>query len=109
MSVFYIRILPYPHMDSSCQGLTQKRFSDSKNTDLVDLQKVKKILELLAEECRVKGTHLSAKAGMNYSRCMRYIKIMRLIKLVEVVFYHDCNYVMITKTGMEIINLLDYI
>ncbi|HEU5221052.1 MAG TPA: hypothetical protein VFU58_03235 [Candidatus Nitrosotalea sp.] len=87
----------------------QKEISDSKHTNLVDLKTVKKILEVLAVDGRVKRTQLSVKTGMNYERCMRYVHILKLIRLVEVVLENNCSYVVATQAGMEIINFLDHV
>ncbi len=96
-------------MDSSPSTSIRRRVSVSESTSTVNLKTVKKILEVLAKDGRIKRTQLSVKAGMNYDRCMRYINILKLIKLVEIVLENNCNYVIITQTGIEIINLLDYI
>lgn len=107
--VFFIANVPYLNMESYSRNLMQGRIPYSDRTNLVDLKKIKRILEILAENGRVKRTQLSAKTGMNYDRCMRYINILKLIKMVEVVVENNCNYIIITQTGMEIINALDYI
>ncbi|MEO9276535.1 MAG: winged helix-turn-helix domain-containing protein [Nitrososphaera sp.] len=97
------------YTESNTRSVIQKRIQNSEHNHLVDLNTVKKILEILYTNGRVKRTHLSVKAGMNYERCTRYINILKLIKLVEVILENNSNYVIITQAGIEIINMLDYI
>ncbi len=61
-------------MGLSSKILIRGRIPDSENTSTVNLKTVKKILEVLAKDGRIKRTHLSVKTGMNYDRCMRYVK-----------------------------------
>lgn len=78
-------------------------------TNNVNLKTVKKILDALIENGGIKRTQLALKTGMNYERCMKYVNILKVIKLVEVVLSENYSYVIITQTGKEIINLLDYL
>lgn len=78
------------------------------HTETVNLKTIKKILYVLLENGRIKRTHLSAQTGMNYKRCMKYINTLKMMKLVEVLLDDD-YYVMITKSGKELFNLLDYV
>lgn len=78
-------------------------------TNTVNLKLVKKILDVLMEHGRVKRTQLSAKTGMNYDRCMKYVNTLKMIKLVEIVSNNDYGYIVITQAGKEITNLLDII
>jgi predicted transcriptional regulator len=73
------------------------------------LEKVKKILDILFENGRTKRTLLSVKTGMNYDRCMKYVNTLKIMKLVEVVLNNNYGYVVITKAGKEILNLLEHI
>ena len=93
----------------STKNIAQREIPDSKRSNLVDLKTIKKILEILAVNGRVKRTQLSVKTGMNYERCMRYVNILKLIRLVEVVLENNCSYVIATQAGMEIIHFLDYV
>lgn len=70
---------------------------------------MKKILDTLIEHGSIKRTQLAVKTGMNYERCMRYVNILKIIKLVEIILDKNCNYVVITQSGKEVIDLLDYI
>lgn len=78
-------------------------------THTINLKLVKKILDVLMEHGRLKRTQLSAKTGMNYERCMKYVNTLKMIKLVEIVSNNNYGYVVITQAGKEITNLLDII
>lgn len=78
-------------------------------THNINLKLVKKILDVLMEHGRVKRTQLSAKTGMNYERCIKYVNTLKIIKLVAIISNNDYGYVVITQTGKEISNLLDII
>ena len=70
---------------------------------------MKKILDILLENGRIKRTQLSAKTGMNYERCMKYVHTLKMIHLVEVISDNDYGYIVITQAGREIFNLLDIV
>jgi predicted transcriptional regulator len=70
------------------------------------LEKVKKILDVLLVNGRIRRTQLSAMTGMNYERCIKYVNTLKMIKLVEVILDNNCGYVLITQTGKEFFNLL---
>lgn|GEM_PF-1389384 len=89
--------------------MIHRNVSDLQYTYTINLKLVKKILDVLMEHGRVKRTQLSAKTGMNYERCMKYVNTLKMIKLVEIVSNNDYGYVVITQAGKEITNLLDII
>ncbi|MDE1831806.1 MAG: hypothetical protein KGI02_05470 [Thaumarchaeota archaeon] len=61
------------------------------------------------ENGRMKRTQLSAKTGMNYERCMKYVNTLKMINLVEIVSSNDYGYVVITQAGREILNLINIV
>ena len=89
--------------------MIHRNVPDLQYTYTINLKLVKKILDVLMEHGRVKRTQLSAKTGMNYERCMKYVNTLKMIKLVEIVSNNDYGYVVITQAGKEITNLLDII
>jgi predicted transcriptional regulator len=89
--------------------MIHRNVPDLQYTHTVNLKLVKKILDVLMEHGRVKRTQLSAKTGMNYERCMKYVNTLKIIKLVEIISNNDYGYVVITQAGKEITNLLDVI
>lgn len=89
--------------------MTHRNVPEPQYTNTVNLKLVKKILNALMENGRIKRTQLSAKTGMNYERCMKYVNTLKMIKLVEIVSNHDYGYVVITQAGKEISSLLEYV
>lgn len=64
-----------------------------------------RILSILREHGHTNKTNLAGKSGLNYSRCVKYVKILMMLGWIKIVFDDD-NYLAITDKGIEIVNRL---
>jgi len=102
-----MHVVPYKNI-AKTGTIIQKKLLDDTRGDLVSLRTMKKILEGISENGRIKRTRLSVKTGMPYDRCMRYVNILKLLKMADIVLDDTSTYITITQTGIDFINLLDY-
>jgi CheY-like chemotaxis protein/predicted transcriptional regulator len=64
---------------------------------------IKRILNVLHEQGRIKRTNLACKVGLNYQGCMRYIKFLSMLKWVD----FDEGHVTITLIGKQFRHILN--
>jgi predicted transcriptional regulator len=74
---------------------------------VINVTTMKSILETLLENGHMKRTQLSAKTGMNYARCLKYVNALKSMKLAEIISDNNSNYVTITQAGIKMVRLLN--
>ncbi len=65
---------------------------------------IKRILNVLHEQGRIKRTNLAGKVGLNYQGCMRYIKFLSMLKWVD---FDQDGHVTISLIGKQFRHILN--
>jgi predicted transcriptional regulator len=80
--------------------VNKKAFSGTFNINIV-----KKILDQLYENGRLKRTNLSGKTGLNYNNCIKYTNLLKMLGWIAITYDSGC-YIIITQKGKEILDTL---
>ena len=66
---------------------------------------IRRMLEALRYDGKVKRTQLASKSGLSYNNCVKYIDLLKLLGWLDVILA-DGYYCTITQSGKEILEKL---
>lgn len=68
---------------------------------------IKRIMDILYDNGRLKRTNLAGMSGLNYNKCIRYLKLLHALGWIKILFDDGSCFVTITDRGIETIERLE--
>ena len=68
---------------------------------------IKRIMQILYDNGRLKRTNLAGMSGLNYNKCIRYLNLLHVLGWIRILFDDGSCFVTITDKGIETIERLE--
>ena len=94
-----------PNLTKSSDGVCVNLGIEYANTFSVNV--IKRIMGILYDNGRLKRTNLAGMSGLNYNKCIRYLKLLHTLGWVRILFDDGSCFVTITDRGIETIERLE--
>ena len=85
--------------------MTRKSVDISGIASTFNIHIIRRMLEALRYDGKVKRTQLASKSGLSYNKCVKYIDLLKLLGWLDVILA-DGYYCTITQSGKEILEKL---
>ena len=85
--------------------MTRKSVDISGIASTFNIHIIRRMLEALRYDGKVKRTQLASKSGLSYNKCVKYIDLLKLLGWIDVILV-DGYYCTITQSGKEILERL---
>lgn len=94
-----------PNLTESRGSVNTNLRSEHANT--VSINVIKRIMDILYDNGRLKRTNLAGMSGLNYNKCIRYLKLLHTLGWIRILFEDGSCFVTITDRGIETIERLE--
>lgn len=95
----------FPNLIRPGEDMPANLNSEYANTFSINV--VKRIIRILYENGRLKRTNLAGMSGLNYNKCIRYLKLLHTLGWIRILFDDGSCFVTITDRGIETIERLE--
>ena len=86
-------------------GMARKSVDKTGIASTFNIHVIRRMLEALRYDGKVKRTQLASKSGLNYNKCVKYIHLLKLLGWLDVILAEG-YYCIITQNGKEILEKL---